>query len=106
MASNWESLSHKDKVNVLASSALDQVVQDYTHPTLDATGFKELLQRELKLWDPRNVDEFKTAGHAPTKDVVFGAWRDLDRSEALLELIDNSIDVWFRRHEQHPGKAA
>src|SRR5438034_11822813 len=46
------------------------------------------------------------AGKAPNKEVVLGAWRDLDRSEALLELIDNSIDAWKRRREKYPDKSA
>jgi type IV secretory pathway TrbF-like protein len=32
--------------------------------------------------------------------------RDLDRSEALLELIDNSIDAWNRRRAEYPAKSA
>ena len=41
-----------------------------------------------------------------TKDVVLGAWRDLERAEALLELVDNSIDEWLRRRAAHPKKTS
>jgi hypothetical protein len=36
-----------------------------------------------------------TAGGVPSKATLIGSWRDLDRAEALLELIDNSIDADF-----------
>jgi hypothetical protein len=64
-----------------------------------------VLERERSLWIPDNVGKFQLLGQAPTKDVVLGAWRDLDRSEALLELIDNSVDVWLRRRDNYPDKA-
>lgn len=85
---------------------MDQILADYTYPDLNADRFREVIAREVKLWNPRNVGKFERAGSAPTKDVVLGAWRDLERSEALLELIDNSIDVWLQRRRVHPKKSA
>jgi hypothetical protein len=43
---------------------------------------------------------------SPETRAVPGAWRDLDRAEALLELIDNSIDAWNRRRARYPDKSA
>jgi hypothetical protein len=85
---------------------MDQIVQTYRLGDQPDAEFREYLARELRLWEPSNVGEVKTAGRPPTKDVVLGAWRDLDRSEALLELIDNSIDEWLRRRTSHPKKSA
>jgi hypothetical protein len=65
------------------------------------------LARETALWQPKDATgHAHQAGSPPNKEVVLGAWRDLDRSEALLELIDNSIDAWSRRRERYPNKTA
>src|SRR5260370_6477812 len=58
----------------------------------------------MKLWDPKNIEDLKEIKKVPTKDVVLGAWRDLDRSEAIMELIDNSIDAWHKRKKDCPKK--
>ena len=103
---NWMTLSHEQRVKALGEMSVDQIVEDYTIEGQDEELFRQSLGRELQLWDPKNVLKFKHAGDAPTKDVVLGAWRDLDRSEALLELIDNSIDVWLQRKQSYPKKTA
>jgi len=103
---DWATLTHPQKVQVLASTSIEQIVRDYRNGDQPETAFKDVLARERRLWDPDNIREFKHAGQPPTKDVVLGAWRDLDRAEALLELIDNSIDEWLRRKKAHPAKSA
>ena len=71
---------------------------------LDDAHFRRYLAAQRDLWEPGNLREFEHAGGPPTKDVVLGAWRDLDRSEAFLELIDNSIDAWLVRRRQYPRR--
>jgi Histidine kinase-, DNA gyrase B-, and HSP90-like ATPase len=104
---DWNELSHDQKLGVLARSSIDQIVEDYQVPDIEKADFRSLVTRELVLWQPKNNAGKPTiAGRPPNKEVVLGAWRDLDRSEALLELIDNSIDAWKRRSEKHPQKTA
>jgi len=104
---NWKELSHDDKLSVLRGTALDQIVKDYKVPDMDDRDFRALLARETHLWQPKLYKGKPTlAGSPPNKEVVLGAWRDLDRSEAILELIDNSIDAWTRRKERQPDKTA
>jgi len=102
----WSQLNHQQKVKILAEMSIDQIVNKYGCVGLDEGLFRQQLVQENKLWNPKNVAGFKTAGQAPTKDVVLGAWRDLERAEALLELIDNSIDEWLRRRAAHPKKTS
>jgi hypothetical protein len=102
----WTSLSHADRVRVLANSPLDQITRDYSLKDHDAAGFEKHLARERALWEATNVKSFEFKGAPPTKDVVLGAWRDLDRSEALLELIDNSIDAWLTRRQKYPTQTS
>lgn len=103
---NWLSLTHEQRVNVLRKSGFDEIVNDYELVGEDDKSFRQQLEREKTLWDPDNVTDFKIAGRAPTKDVVLGAWRDLERSEAILELIDNSTDVWLQRRSKYPKQTA
>jgi len=103
---NWASLTHEEHVRVLGELSLEQIVETYSLPGSDHDQFRRSLARELRLWVPKNVGKFEQMGSAPTKDVVLGAWRDLERSEALLELIDNSIDVWLQRRSAYPKKTA
>lgn len=102
----WNTLTHEQKVKVLAQMPIDQIVATYRDDNHSDEEFRTSLARQLRLWNPQNVQTFKRRGKPPTKDVVLGAWRDLDRSEALLELIDNSIDEWLRRRKMHPQKTA
>jgi hypothetical protein len=103
---DWRTLEHKERVRVLRDSSVDQIVQDYRLSDDDEAAFRQVLAREHALWEARNIDEFQKAGKPPTKDIVLGAWRDLDRAEALLELVDNSIDAWLHRRQAYPKKAA
>lgn len=101
---DWESLTHEERVKALAEMPIEQIIDTYRLGDIDDNAFRQLIARETTLWSPQNVGTFKEAGNAPTKDVVLGAWRDLERSEAILELTDNSIDNWLRRREQYPAK--
>lgn len=104
---DWNDLSHVYKLTILRSTSVDQIVSDYKYGDADASSFRAHLARELSLWQPQRFEGApQKKGEPPNKEVVLGAWRDLDRSEALLELIDNSIDAWKRRSEQYPDKNA
>ena len=91
---DWDSLSHTDQLKVLRDTAVDQITADYRFGDADDSAFRGRLARELALWQPHRFDGLpKQMGNPPNKEVVLGAWRDLDRSEAILELIDNSMDA-------------
>lgn len=102
---DWNSLSHAERVNKLSTVSLDNLVNEYETDQHDDVSFRSILEREKKIWDVSNVQTFKTAGDPPTKEMILGAWRDLDRSEAFLELIDNSIDAWLQRKARKAGNA-
>jgi hypothetical protein len=104
---DWNGLTHTDKLKIFRETTLDQIVADYRLDESDDSIFRTHLAREITLWQPQySAGVMKEAGAPPNKEVVLGAWRDLDRSEALLELIDNSIDAWKRRRAQYPEKTA
>jgi len=104
---DWNDLKHTDKLRILRETTVDQIVADYRFGDLDDSMFRARIARELVLWQPHQSEgSGQRAGAPPNKEVVLGAWRDLDRSEALLELIDNSIDAWNRRRKQYPDKSA
>src|SRR4029077_14633713 len=97
-----------EKLAALRETTFEQILSDYKYNDLSATEFRELLAKERALWQADLYDpkDQQIKGQPPNKEVVLGAWRDLDRSEAILELIDNSIDAWNRRRRQHPQKTA
>ncbi len=104
---DWDTLPHTDKVKVLRETPVDQIAGEYTSAEPDVSAFRSRLAREMILWQPNQADGVaKQAGEPPNKEVILGAWRDLDRSEALLELIDNSIDAWKKRRTEYPDKSA
>jgi hypothetical protein len=104
---DWNDLKHTDKLRLLRETRVDQIVADYCLDAVDESTFRARLAREIALWQPTQSEGLgQRAGAPPNKEVVLGAWRDLDRSEALLELIDNSIDAWNRRRKQYPDKSA
>lgn len=104
---DWSKLSHEQRVQALARNTHAQILKDYFLPDKDEDAFRARIDQEKALWDVGNIDtKFKKRGKPPTKDVVLGAWRDLDRSEAILELIDNSIDAWNHRRKLYPKKTA
>jgi Histidine kinase-, DNA gyrase B-, and HSP90-like ATPase len=104
---DWNTLQHIDKLTILRETALDQIVADYKPADEDDRTFRSRIARETSLWQPQQAEgAANEAGAPPNKEVVLGAWRDLDRSEALLELIDNSIDAWNRRRTRYPDKSS
>jgi hypothetical protein len=105
---DWTELAHADRVKVLAAQSNNQIVGDYALPNATEDEFRALLEQQRTLWDVENVsiENFAKRGEPPTKDVVLGSFRDLDRSEAILELIDNSIDAWNSRRAKFPNKTA
>jgi len=87
---------------LLLTHSVEQIAEEYTSPGMRDSDFPRYLARQRALWEVDNIVGFQFTGRGPTKDVVLGAWRDLDRSEALLELTDNSIDAWMSRRSQYP----
>ncbi len=103
---SWLGLNHQQRIQILTDNTIDQIIAQYELPGSSDEDFRDTLVKQLRLWGPKNLGAFGMEGGPPTKDVVLGAWRDLDRSEALLELIDNSIDAWNLRKERYPAKTA
>ena len=103
---SWIGLTHQQRIQILKDKTIDQIIAQYEVPDTAPEEFRTNLVKQLTLWMPRNLGSFDLKGGPPTKDVVLGAWRDLDRSEALLELIDNSIDAWKLRRQSYPAKTA
>ena len=103
---NWNKLAHNDKLQILQTRSFETLAKEYYAPDVADDGFVEFLEAEHELWDPENLGSHRTVGKTPLKDIIIGSWRDLNRSEALLELIDNSIDSWRRRREKYPTKTA
>ncbi len=103
----WPGLKHEQHIQVLSEKTIDQILAEYELPGRDAEAFRAYLTNRLTLWTPAHLAaEMRTSDASPTKDPIMAASRDLDRSEALLELIDNSIDAWMIRRQQHPAKTA
>jgi len=103
----WPTLSHEQHIQILMGQTIDQILAEYELPGSDAEAFRVYLTNRLTLWTPANLGPDKrTSDASPTKDPIMAASRDLDRSEALLELIDNSIDAWMVRRQKHPAKTA
>ncbi len=78
---DWNSLQHVEKLNILRETALDQIVAEYKPFDEDERSFRARIARENLLWQPQQAEATPTeAGAPPNKEVVLGAWRDLDRS--------------------------
>ena len=103
---NWLELSHEERIAALKGSSYDQIVTDYDLPGIAPAEFKRRIAAEASLWQAANIGQFEEGGGPPTKDMILGAYRDLDRSEAILELIDNSIDAWLSRRSSYPKASA
>lgn len=103
---DWSALGHADRIKLLRDAHNAEISQRYVFGEMSVEEFQSYLETQRALWDIDNTTSFKKAGQPPTKDVVLGAWRDLDRSEAILELIDNSIDAWMQRRKQYPRHTA
>jgi len=97
LTTDWQSLAHQKRVEILANNSDQQIIDKYRLPGDSPEERIRFLAQERALWVPKEIGDFRKAGKPPTKDSLLGAYRDLQRSEALLELIDNSIDVWLTR---------
>ncbi len=102
----WASVAHDEKMRLLGKTAPAVLVKTYTHDGMSDDEFRAELERDIQLWDPKNIAKVREVDEVPTKDIVLGAWRDLDRSEAIMELIDNSVDAWNRRRREYPKKVS
>lgn len=103
---NWTELSHPEKVQLFKKYNNQEIIDYYLPAGTNPDEFRQQLEAEIAFWDAKNLGDAKTAGKPPTKEATIGAWRDLNRAEALLELIDNSIDVWTRRRAKYPSETA
>ena len=101
---DWLTLTHKEKMQHLATKSMPELLKEFHSVGLSEKAFQDQLERDIQLWDPSNIREVNEIDKVPTKNVVLGAWRDLDRAEAIMELIDNSIDAWNARKRNHPKK--
>ncbi len=100
----WNDLSHDEKIRLLKSKTIDEIIQDHRPDTIESEAFRQILESERAFWAPANLKAAKFIDEVPSKDTTIGARRDLNRAEAILELIDNSIDAWLRRKEEYPKK--
>jgi hypothetical protein len=103
---NWNNLDHKQKLQLLKASAPADIAATYLPPGVSKDKFLNQLNEEKEFWNPDNIENIGIIDRVPSKDITIGATRDLTRVEALLELIDNSIDAWMRRRRLYPNKTA
>lgn len=90
----WLSLEHEKRVGILAKNSDEQIIAKYRLPGQSVEDVQRFLAQERALWIPNKLANFKPRkGEPPTKHSLLGSYRDLERSEAILELIDNSIDA-------------
>jgi hypothetical protein len=99
---NWATLDHDERIQLLKSLNDHEIITSYLPPPeVSQTEFEAYLNEQREVWRPHILGDVKMAGGPPNKESIMGAWRDLNRSEALLELIDNSIDAWTRRRKKY-----
>lgn len=103
---NWLTLPHQKRLEVLDDLSDADILKSYEYTEGNDEDFLLHLHRTRALFTPRNIEFVEIAGKAPGKDTLLGAYRDLERSEAILELIDNSIDAYFRRKARYPNACA
>src|SRR5438874_2728451 len=102
---DWTVLPARERMELLVAKPPAELARAYFREGLSESEFLSELQREIQLWNTGNLADVGEIDEVPTKDLVLGAWRDLDRGEALLELIDNSIDAWHARRRDDPKKS-
>ena len=100
----WDTVDHLEKIEILKALNDDEIVSAHLPSGMDPGQFRKLLLEERDIWKPTSLGHPRSAGAPPNKETVMGAWRDLNRAEALLELIDNSIDAWTRRRKKYASK--
>lgn len=104
---NWSDLDHDERIRLLKVLSDDDIISTYAPPPdIAQSEFERYLNDQKEVWKPQILGEVKKAGSPPNKEVIIGAWRDLNRSEAILELIDNSIDAWMRRKSKYARHTA
>jgi hypothetical protein len=102
----WDELEHAEKIEKLKFTSIDDLVDFYRPQDVTEASFMAQLAQEIELWKPEDIGEKRTAGGPPKKELFLGAMRDLNRAEALLELVDNSIDVWMKRRDKYSNRTA
>jgi hypothetical protein len=99
---NWAELKHEEKIQSLKDLSDEDIISTYAPPPeIAQSDFEGYLTAQREIWSPNVLGDAKRKGAPPNKEAIMGAWRDLNRSEALLELIDNSIDAWRRRKSKY-----
>ncbi|NOT48160.1 MAG: hypothetical protein HOP17_10490 [Acidobacteria bacterium] len=99
----WKDLSHEDRIKLFKDISNEEIIAKFIAPEdIAAKDFERFLDRERRFWRPDRLGDAIPTGASPNKETLLGAWRDLNKSEALLELIDNSIDAWLRRKAKYP----
>lgn len=98
---SWNNVSHEERIRLLKDKSEEELIQEYCPPEMTEVDFREKLLQDQSYWKPQNLKHVVYVDQVPTKDTTIGARRDLNRAEAILELIDNSIDVWLRRRKSY-----
>jgi hypothetical protein len=104
--SDWNELSHEQKMDLFLQLNDEEIIQRYLPAGMSRDKFRRHLFQARRFWAPDNILASKKGGEPPTKETAIGAWRDLSRAEAILELIDNSVDAWMRRRDRYPSETA
>jgi hypothetical protein len=103
---SWNTLDHEKKMQIFKEKNDDEIIAAYQPSDVSDDDFRRQLAADRRFWNPSNISKLTIKGGPPTKETTIGAWRDLSRAEALLELIDNSVDVWMRRRSKYPSDTA
>lgn len=99
----WEDLTHEQKIRALQSTEDAELITTYKPGNVRASDFERTLTDWRTLFSPDSVGKVQIVKKPPRKDHLLGAIRDLNKIEALLELIDNSIDAYLGRKKDHPN---
>jgi Histidine kinase-, DNA gyrase B-, and HSP90-like ATPase len=101
---SWHELSHDEQILVLKNNSNAIIIEEFAPPPdVSVNAFERFLEDAREFWRPDKLGTVQVTGAPPNKQVLIGAWRDLNKTEALLELIDNSIDAWIRRRKKYPN---
>jgi hypothetical protein len=103
---NWDDLPHEAKIELLNKENDADIAAVWLPPAKTKEEFLRQLASDRVFWNPSNLETIQTTQRVPSKEITIGASRDLTRVEALLELIDNSIDAWMRRRAKYPRRTA
>ncbi len=103
---NWNDLSHVEKIDLLKNKTDDELIQSHRPSNISVEEFRKIIAADRAFWRPNNLKSVEFVDEVPTKETTIGARRDLNRAEAILELIDNSIDAWLRRRAKYKKQTA